>query len=214
MASGVKQLALVILASTAGMSSGFAQGVSGGVDLSTPRIKDGGLAIWVGNKSYRDCQIEDVSLDGQKVTFSSGGNYFTVTWSQVAPQSRMQVMGEYKALLAEKTKAAEALIKPAATPTPVQPTQTQPTTAPTGAQKIHIMVAKVLANNSVIGERYEPKEAGGNELSATGKMIFLEGLTEAPPTGQILEVNATRGSDLNGPSYLPSSVEAWVAVKH
>lgn len=207
------RMALVLLAATVALGRGFAQGVSDGIDLSTPRIKSGGLAIWVGNKSYRDCQIEDVSLDGQKVTFSSGGSYFTVPWSQVAPQSRMQVMGDYKALLAEKTKAAEALIMPA-TPKTVQPAPAQPATTPTMAQKIHIMVAKVLENHSVIGERYEPKEAGGKELSATGKMIFLQGLKEAPPTGQILEVDATRGSDLNGPSYLPASVEAWVAVKH
>jgi hypothetical protein len=135
-------------------------------------------------------------------------------------------LGDYNALLAEKTKAAEALMNPkraqAALPSPAQSTApvqgevpaTRGVTANPEPQTIHVMVAKVLANNSVVGERYEPKDSGDKEqLFATGKMIFLSGLAETPPTGELLEVRATRSADLNGPSYLPASVEAWVAAR-
>ena len=220
------RILLLTLVAACAISTSEAQGVSQGIDLSSPRIQSGGLAIWVGNTPYRDCLLEDVSLDGRTVTFSTRSGNITVPWSQVAAQSRARVLGDYNALLAEKTQAAEALMNPkraqVALPSPAQPAAPAQEEVPATLgvrpnaepQKIHVMVAKVLANNSVVGERYEPKDSEGKELlSATGKMIFLSGLTEAPPTGELLEVRATRSTDLNGPGYLPAFVEAWVAAR-
>ncbi len=106
------RILLLTLVAACAISTSEAQGVSQGIDLSSPRIQSGGLAIWVGNTPYRDCLLEDVSLDGRTVTFSTRSGNITVPWSQVAAQSRARVLGDYNALLAEKTNAAEALMNP------------------------------------------------------------------------------------------------------
>lgn len=77
------------------------------IDLLTPRIKTderrrGGFSFWYENQARRNCLIEDVTLDGKRVTFSSASGVFEAKWDSIPPDARRFFEASYAKALKDK----------------------------------------------------------------------------------------------------------------
>ncbi len=67
------------------------------INLTAPRIKEGGATIWIGRTAYRDCHVREASADGKTVTLSTTTGVLQLEWSKVPPDAKAQLSEEYSA---------------------------------------------------------------------------------------------------------------------
>jgi hypothetical protein len=65
------------------------------IDLTAPRIKEGGVAIWYGRTVYRNCHVQATSADGQTVTLSTSTGIIQVEWLKVPADAKTKLFAEY-----------------------------------------------------------------------------------------------------------------------
>lgn len=174
------------------------------IDVTAPRIKGGGLIVWVGSRAYRDCELQDVSLDGRTVAFSSAGGNFQALWASLPPVTQKRVDALYQRKLAAKVKAAEQMSQMnAAAQTSTTPVVASPT--PEFEEKdpeyIYFKIIQVL-DDGVLGQWFHRQF---NEISIPGRpkmisttsmpteqIVHIVGLKDNPAEGQMRTVKAKR----------------------
>ena len=65
------------------------------INLTAPRIKEGGVTIWYGQIAYRNCHVQKALAGGRIVRLSTSRGVFDLEWMKIPLESRAKLFREY-----------------------------------------------------------------------------------------------------------------------